>query len=313
MKKTAQSAVFAAPGVLSSHGAELRTEKDGEERTVCDYKGWSFVSRHCTMIDSAELDLLQEEVTTGVDSDIHLHVPPMVFDNDVMKVECGNFAVEFRAKDALRVWAQKHAANSEDEVVILKVPYAKEWKEKSLFRRGFVDGSSGSSSGAETAAAEQAAQPVEPDSVFLCSAAEHTDTTSKASAWDWTFSSDYCGTISGGSAGGSSSSSSCAASAVASLGGLRRGDLSSSSSIPPPPPPPQPQPQPQCGINYDLLKSRTDPILFYDECVLYQDDLEDCGEVSFDAKLRVMPQVRCFIYGVAQLSIYLSILLPPAA
>lgn len=72
------------------------------------------------------------------------------------------------------------------------------------------------------------------------------------------------------------------------------------------------------GVDYCLLRSRDQPILFYDEFVLYQvqhdflhcspfsiyllhcspiysistylqDDLEDCGEVTFEAKIRVMP------------------------
>jgi hypothetical protein len=71
----------------------------------------------------------------------------------------------------------------------------------------------------------------------------------------------------------------------------------------------------QSGIDLEMLMRRDLPILFYDEitlfevrsqlflckqlsiltylltddCVLQQDDLEDCGEVSFDAKIRVMP------------------------
>ena len=44
------------------------------------------------------------------------------------------------------------------------------------------------------------------------------------------------------------------------------------------------------GINYDMLRMRDVPILFYDEVLLYQDDLEDCGDVLYEAKLRVMPQ-----------------------
>jgi len=43
------------------------------------------------------------------------------------------------------------------------------------------------------------------------------------------------------------------------------------------------------GIEYELLRVNDVPILFYDEAILYQDDLEDCGEVVFEAKLRVMP------------------------
>lgn len=43
------------------------------------------------------------------------------------------------------------------------------------------------------------------------------------------------------------------------------------------------------SIDLDMLKRRDLPILFYDEITLYEDDLEDCGEVSIGAKLRVMP------------------------
>ena len=44
----------------------------------------------------------------------------------------------------------------------------------------------------------------------------------------------------------------------------------------------------EVGIDFDALRRRED-ILFFDEGVLYQGDLEDCGEVIFDYKVRVMP------------------------
>lgn len=44
-------------------------------------------------------------------------------------------------------------------------------------------------------------------------------------------------------------------------------------------------------INYDLLK-RNDPILFYDELTLYEDELHDNGLASLKLKVRVMP--TCF-------------------
>lgn len=43
------------------------------------------------------------------------------------------------------------------------------------------------------------------------------------------------------------------------------------------------------GIDLNLLRMQNVPILFYDEILLYEDDLEDCGDVTFEAKLRVMP------------------------
>ena len=43
------------------------------------------------------------------------------------------------------------------------------------------------------------------------------------------------------------------------------------------------------GIDISLLQEKDD-ILFYDDVILYQDDLEDCGEVKYSVKLRVMPK-----------------------
>lgn len=42
------------------------------------------------------------------------------------------------------------------------------------------------------------------------------------------------------------------------------------------------------GINVDMLK-RPDPILFFDELVLYEDELADNGTCKLSVKLRVMP------------------------
>jgi len=46
------------------------------------------------------------------------------------------------------------------------------------------------------------------------------------------------------------------------------------------------------GINKQLLLDQTKPILFYDNIILYEDDLHDNGEVSLSIKIRVMP--NCF-------------------
>lgn len=42
------------------------------------------------------------------------------------------------------------------------------------------------------------------------------------------------------------------------------------------------------GIDLNLLRAQDD-ILFYDDFILYQDDLQDCGETQFSVKIRVMP------------------------
>ena len=67
--------------------------------------------------------------------------------------------------------------------------------------------------------------------------------------YDWTFSSPFCGKIEGGS----------------------WVELDES------------------GMRTQLLTDKTSPILFFDEIILFEDDLHDNGQVEFSVKLRVMP------------------------
>jgi type 2A phosphatase activator TIP41 len=45
----------------------------------------------------------------------------------------------------------------------------------------------------------------------------------------------------------------------------------------------------ESGMRMSLLTDVTVPILFFDEVVMYEDDLHDNGQVSLTAKIRVMP------------------------
>jgi hypothetical protein len=45
----------------------------------------------------------------------------------------------------------------------------------------------------------------------------------------------------------------------------------------------------ESGMRMDLLTDQTAPILFFDEIVLYEDDLHDNGLVQYTIKLRIMP------------------------
>lgn len=46
---------------------------------------------------------------------------------------------------------------------------------------------------------------------------------------------------------------------------------------------------PQSGLRLEMLKDKNVPILFFDELVLYEDDLHDNGQVQYSMKIRVMP------------------------
>ncbi|CAB9506347.1 TIP41-like protein [Seminavis robusta] len=48
-------------------------------------------------------------------------------------------------------------------------------------------------------------------------------------------------------------------------------------------------PLPSSGLKLDMLKDKSVPILFFDELVLYEDDLHDNGHVQYSLKIRVMP------------------------
>lgn len=258
------TSTFAPGDVCSEFGMKKTSLEDG--KVLCAYKDWCFTSYHSTMIDSSELDALQGDIASGVDEEYQLHVPPMVFDNDEMKLEfCGGFSLEFSAKEALRVWARKHLTS---DVAILEVPYAKEWKEKSLFSQGKQAHVSAAGEGDTTAPPQSEAGSGEMQDSVFAKVIENTDT--KKRAWDWTFSSDYCGSVTNN---GAIRETMTLTDLVEQLGKENINCV----------------PRADSGINYDMLRDRTAPILFYDEAVLYQDDLEDCGEVTFDVKLRVMP------------------------
>eukprot|EP01035_Chromulina_nebulosa_P022935 gene22935-29708_t len=80
----------------------------------------------------------------------------------------------------------------------------------------------------------------------------------KIEQWDWTYSTDYCFTLTINNVA---------------YRFLARDNISVDI--------PSVNIESSCGINYELLKDTSKPILLYDEIKLYQDDLEDCGEVSF--------------------------------
>jgi type 2A phosphatase activator TIP41 len=45
----------------------------------------------------------------------------------------------------------------------------------------------------------------------------------------------------------------------------------------------------ESGMRTELLTDSSSPILFFDEIILFEDDLHDNGQVEFSVKLRVMP------------------------
>jgi TIP41-like family len=290
------------------------------------YKDWEFYSFHCKMLDSKELckiaDYISDVVGGKLSSEDHIHVsnhtlrlPAMIFGNDAMflkfhptldicnlksgehghpagKIINGNvilnsnvLTLSINAGDALSCWAAQHNALNESitPLTIIQVPCAKSWNERSVVPAD-VDNSHSTVGKDEKA----------------------TGTACTRNLWDWTFTSDYCCTLS--ETLNTTLPSSNPDSETVQPTEMNASEIISGRAVSSGSPPlsrniekksethgasgsshRQWQRSAVSGIDLDLLRMKNVPILFFDEILLYQDDLEDCGDVIFDAKLRVMP------------------------
>ena len=310
-----------------------------------EYKGWTFYSYHDKILNCTELCQFATGISKIVGgsiscddhidvSDHNLRLPAMIFGNDILSLQYniphrssessdatklnttelpkdgaeksgGSIFIAIDAADALSCWAAQHMAVNEiiTPLHIVQVPCAKAWSEHVQVPLDDLEKEKGSAT----------AHEVKVDMV-----------NKRRNVWDWTFTSDYCCTISSrltataASSGHTDTSIATAtatadsrssalisashysksdgASEIISSRSLSHGSICPTRNF-------QPTSSSNMsvegsrewvktdasGIDYNLLRQQNVPILFYDEIVLYQDDLEDCGDVIFDAKIRVMP------------------------
>mmetsp|Transcript_31058 Transcript_31058/g.29658 ORF Transcript_31058/g.29658 Transcript_31058/m.29658 type:complete len:435 (-) Transcript_31058:172-1476(-) len=259
-------------------------------------------------------------------SDHTLRLPSMVFGQDVLSLDfipksetaadCAleknsqnNVIISIDASDALCSWAAQHTEESKKltPLYIVQVPYSKAWRERSLI-----------SPSDQLDIPKNSNKEINGINSISLSDKNENEVKSYISkeaiknAWDWTFTSDYCCTLR--SEDGIRNSIELGKDIDAVKESIFRADIelnpasaseiilarALSGRIPPllknssildkcKRRIPQWQVTDSCGIDFNLLRMQNVPILFYDEILLYQDDLEDCGDVLFDAKLRVMP------------------------
>ena len=304
----ARKAVVATDEQLAQHGARRVTSADAaadHDEEAVSVGAWTFFSKHRRMLDSAELTGLAADVaaTAGgtVASEDHvvvdghtLRLPAMVFGHDVFKFVFqppGGAAVSISlgAADALACWAVQHRADAKvrTPLRVVQVPFA--WSDTRRADAAATIAETGSSSssnhnngrsiksshnGSSGGDGNGGGGDVEGEASAAAGPAMN--------VWDWTFTSDYCCTVSANDRHVVSGSRALSAQDPCPL--ERGGGVSAGAEQRP-----RWQRTEHSGIDYALLRARDVPILFYDEVLLYQDDLEDCGDVLFEAKLRVMP------------------------
>jgi hypothetical protein len=219
-------------------------------------KGWTFESFHDKMVDSFTLDAMQEELCAPF-TDYKMHVPAMNFGFDVMRVshagdEAGTgVTVAFNAKDALAAWSAQHGPErtARRPLQLVQVPYAKGWVERSRPRN-----LSALSEGSELKEGEGKSEGEGEGEGEACEYSS-IDESMAHRPWDWTFSSDYCGTVGRGQA----------EPYAVSLAGLEAASvfdehfLTTRTAL---------REDGRTGVDLSLLRQRDVPILFYDEVLL---------------------------------------------
>lgn len=305
MSSKLQRAVFAEKPVLDQHHCEAITSNhlltaldpqcplvlaEGSAADVLRHSsGWKFHSFHRHILHEQEIrnflqgikrQLLADfpSISAGLANEsksteawvgndhlhvegFHLHVPPMLFGADLMLLQAPNGqCLNISAMDAVYSWVAQHTAErmAVQPLSVPKVPFSHGWM---AAMRSTLEDSNSTRSAASPLLPHQSGKYSDssplPDEAAILTAVR---------AYDWTFSNDYCLTL--------LSADSKAILSARSLSSPKGWQITRTES---------------CLIDYEVLKRRDLPILFYDELLLYQDDLEDCGEVSMEAKLRVMP------------------------
>eukprot|EP01035_Chromulina_nebulosa_P024849 gene24849-32366_t len=178
-----------------------------------------------------------------------LHTPPMLFGRDILKLKFGEVEISVNPCHAIFCWAEKHTEEN-----IQSHPYR---PIRVPFSKNWLE-------------KQELPGSIRSAVVFDAKGTEG------PTALDWTYSSDYCFTIGATTISGQQMTEEI----VTAYNVLQQDNADSRWSI---------SASESSGIDYAMLRQQDLPILFYDECLLYQDDLEDCGEVDFEAKLRVMP------------------------
>ena len=256
---------------ITSNISTLSTVSTSLSSQSITYKGWTFYSLHGPILDSNQRDTIANNIANELNNNNNeknisiianddkitikesiLRLPSAIFD-DYFSISSQSFNIDisFRAQDALLCWANQHINTN---VEVLQVPYASKWKEKQNFESGTEE--------------------------FICN---------EMRKWDWTFSTDYDYTFE------KNKNESTLFSFIPQLGDSKKypinvkelsksidNESSSSSSAW--------IKTDTSGIDIAMLSQTNVPILFYDEIILYQDDLDDCGESTLEIKIRVMPE-----------------------
>jgi type 2A phosphatase activator TIP41 len=239
-------------GFMSSLAIEKVQVSKEEVHVKCGETGWTVSVCKSTMQSGEEDERLCSELAA-------LFLPEMVFTKSRLEFRhASGFSIQFNAIDALREW-RAHPWP------VLKVAASKYWQHRKKPTLNDTENDSGSGDSTEKTNAAAATDPSSPSSSSSSSDKSNSDDDDD-DEFEWTFTTGYRGTL--GDDGSSRSGDERIK--VLDVAECRAG---------------------KDGVDFAMLQ-RPDPILFYDELVLFEDELADNGIAMLTCKVRVMPS--CF-------------------
>lgn len=228
------------------------------------------------------------------DDDIHwdnfkLHIPPMLFARDIMRFDFkSRGSVNISAQDALFCWLCQHVPEvcEEHPLNVVQVPYAKKWVNRLAniqspgaaahhHAHGITPIQETTKHIAHAPASASTSVTTHVDAHVDAVPTEHSATTiTTIRASDWTYTTDYCCTLSQDTETSTADrdhhlvvhGQTFHQTNIYPLHHDHQANASTASS----PSPWMVTPQTACGIDYDMLRRRDLPILFYDEMTLYE-------------------------------------------
>lgn len=233
------------------------------------------------------------------DDDIHwdnfkLHIPPMLFARDIMRFDFkSRGSVNISAQDALFCWLCQHVPEvcEEHPLNVVQVPYAKKWVNRlaniqspgaaahhhATISHGITPIQETSKHTVHTPVSASTPVATHADTHLDATPTEHLSTTiTTIRASDWTYTTDYCCTLTQDTQTSTDDKDhhlvvhgqTFHQTNIYPLHHDHQSNAASTTSLPPSPW--MVTPQATCGIDYDMLRRRDLPILFYDEMTLYE-------------------------------------------
>lgn len=155
------------------------------------------LNNHELKIEKSNINSVGDMADRLIINEHHLHLPPLIFGHDIMNISRSKHTLEnntenihnhifsFDGGDALTCWASQHSKRRINGLSIplnvIQVPYAKSWTQ----RQEEVENCSGDI----TAIDSNIFTKITTNNKVTC---EITSPSKVYTPWDWTFSSDYC-------------------------------------------------------------------------------------------------------------------------